>query len=204
MATPLGHALSTTTKTPGPAASAFQQALAGSRVCERYELRLPNGVQLECGMILVGSDTLLDIEGRVRKEMELRGVPADVITQGNYELCRAKHTLAVALVLWDPKLGAAAPRLGTHSEIGALSPEEISAAYTRFGELRELHDPLAEDVVLSPTDIAELRAAITEKKTPLLRYFGLQRLIAFMLSSECQLAPSPTPKSEPGPSQPES
>lgn len=202
MASPLAVGLASSAK--GPAASAFQQALAGSRVCVAYTLKLPNGFTVPCAITIPGSELLLDIEGQVRAEMEQRGLPVDLTTQGNFELARARRTLMHAVRVWDERLGPDAPQLGSLSEWGQLSPETIGAAYARFGELRELHDPMSDDAHLSELDVMQIRSAITEKKTATLRYCGLNMLIAYLLTTADQHAPSPTPKPEPGPSSLES
>lgn len=177
-----------------PASSAFQRAIAGASVFEPYELLLPNDVRVPCSMTLVGSETLLDIEGRVTAAMERRSLKADVITQGNFEMQRAIYTLALAVR--EPKTDAVPnpPPLGTVEEWGQLSPETIDAAWKRFGHLREENDPLADDVKLSSLEVLEIREAIAKKNYRLLRYFGPARLTAYLLTTASPPAPSTTPE----------
>lgn len=173
----------------GPAASAFQAALAGSRVCEPYVLRLPNNVELPCVITLLGAELLLDIEGIVRREMAERGLPNDHTTQQNYELARAKLTLAHAVREVDPVKRADAAPLGSVELWGRVPPETIAAVYERLIELRELHDPLADGMPLLPEEVVFIRDAIVKKNWTTLRAFGLQRLIAYLRTTVDQPAP---------------
>lgn len=201
--TKLGSALSGAA-TSGPAANAFQRALAGSRVCEPYELQLTNGVSVPCVMTLVGTEQLLDIEGDVRKEMEARSIPNDHTTQHDFELARARRIMALSVRELDEKKRADAPQLGTVAEWGTLAPEIVIAAYSRYNELREIHDPLAGEATLTKAEYAEMVTAIEKKNLTLLRYCGVRKLTALLLTMAEQLASLQTPKSEPGDSSPES
>lgn len=190
--TKLGGALSGAATT-GPAASAFAAALAGSRVCEPYVLKLPNGVELPCTITLIGSAQLDDIEGDVRVEMEARHIPNDPTTAHHFELARARRIMALAVRQPGPKRADEAP-LGSLKEWSELPPETLYAIYYRFNELRELHDPLAGEVRLTQEVLDAVKDAIAKKNSTLLRYFGAPTLIAYLFSTVDQPASSPTPK----------
>jgi hypothetical protein len=202
--TRLGAALAAKDVPATTAGNAFSASLAGARVCDRFELKLGNGIVVTCAITLLGGEALLVVESEVRRRMAEMGIPNDVSTQGDYEFLRARHILERAVREWDPVKGASAPPLGTHEQWGDVIPESIRAAYARYNELREMHDPLGDDVLLSKVELDEIEAAIQKKNRDLLRYFGLQRVTAYLLTLGAPPAISPIPTSPPGDSLQES
>lgn len=200
----LGAAMAASEAPKGPAATAFQRALAGSRIAEPWEVQLANGVRVPCVLTIVGNEGLLLVESQVRKRMRELDIPEDVTTQGNFQLLRARYVLAMAVREKDEKLGANAPLLGTVEEWGDVTVESIQHTFNRYSELCEEHDPMRDGATVSEEEALELRAAVEKKNRQLLQFFGLQKVIAWLLSSAFPPALSPIPTSDPGDSLPAS
>jgi hypothetical protein len=173
----------------------LEAALAGKRPFKPVKV-LVHGVPHDAIMTVIGSERSLDIEGEVARAMERRGLEQNVLTQGKFELELAWRTLAEAVL--DSEQNPVP--FGTAEQWGRLVPEVIGELWVQYAELRAEHDPQVAE--LTEDEVRDLRAAVSKKNGPALRYFGASRLSRFLLSSADLLASSWTERSSPGDSSP--
>src|SRR5262249_35833073 len=120
----------------------------------------------------------------------------NVLTQGKFELELAWRTLAEAVL--DSEQNPVP--FGTAEQWGKLVPEVVGDLWVQYAELRAEHDPQVAE--LTEDEGRRIRAAVSKKNAPALRYFGASRLSRFLLSSADLLVSSWTEKSTPGASSP--
>lgn len=195
MTTKLGDALQKGPAACKPPVTRLEAALAGKRPFKPVQVRV-HGVPHDAVMTVIGSERALDIEGEVGRAMDRRGVEQNVLTQGKFELELAWRTLAEAVL--DSEQNPVP--FGTPEQWGKLVPEVIGDLWVKYAELRAEHDPQVAE--LTEDEVQELRAAVSKKNAPALRYYGASRLSRFLLSSADLLVSSWTEKSSPGDSSP--
>lgn len=177
-------------------ASALAAALSGVEHFEDVVVVLTGGVLVPGKMRLVGAAKALDIEGEVVAAMDVRGLVQNVLTQGEYELERAIRMLAEAVRDAEDTLKA----LGSVTEWGLVSQESINAMWLRYGDMREIHDPVS--IPLTAEVVAEINAALSKKNSQLLRSFGVRTLSSYLLATADRPASSARPPSSDGVSSP--
>lgn len=193
MTTKLGGAIAGSV-TAATVASRLASALAAARPLK--PIAIP-GLKLTALLTLLGTERALDLEGVVRKAMQARGIPESPFHEGMWELERARHFLAEAVLDDDPAKSGNPPPIGSLAEWGALPKETIAALWAMYDDLSQENDPV--DVVLTPDDADIIRDAIVKKNAMLLRSFGARKLTAWLLTTAAQRASSPTAESSPGP-----
>lgn len=161
-----------------PAASAFINALSGRRALRRLTIPM---LELPAAMTLVGTMRRNEIESQVSRWMKERDLDAGLLNQSAWELARAVHTLAAAVLEDDPAKGTAAAPIGTVDEWGQLPPEIVVEMWRTYNDLSEEHDP-GELAALSDEDIAYIRDAIAKKNARALRACGVRRLSLYSLT----------------------
>jgi hypothetical protein len=169
----------------------LEAALAGKRPFKPVQVRV-HGVPHDAVMTVIGSERSLDIEGEVARAMDKRGLEQNMVTQGKFELELAWRTLAEAVL--DSEQNPIP--FGTAEQWGRLVPEVIGELWVQYAELRAEHDPQVAE--LTEDEVREIRAAVSKKNGPALRYFGVSRLSRFLLSTADLLVSSWTEKSSPG------
>lgn len=189
----LGDALDKGTQAAPSVSRRLQAALASARVMK--PITIP-GLNITALLTLVGTERLVDLEGEVVSAMEKRNLSLDVVNVAVWELERARHVLAEAVLDDDLKVRSNPPPIGSLADWGKVSKEIIAWLWNEYSELSEEHDPFA--VALTDSERAELAEALSKKNAPLLRSFGARRLAAWLTTSDVQLASSPTGTSSPG------
>lgn len=174
-----------------PPVTRLEAALAGKRPFKPVQVRV-HGVPHDAVMTVIGSERSLDIEGEVARAMDRRGLEQNVLTQGKFELELAWRTLAEAVL--DSEQNPVP--FGTAEQWGRLVPEVIGELWVQYAELRAEHDPQVAE--LTEDEVRDLRAAVSKKNAPALRYFGASRLSRFLLSTADLLVSCWTEKSSPG------
>ncbi len=147
----------------------LEAALAGKRPFKPVQVRV-HGVPHDAVMTVIGSERSLDIEGEVARAMDKRGLEQNVLTQGKFELELAWRTLAEAVL--DSEQNPIP--FGTAEQWGRLVPEVIGELWVQYAELRAEHDPQVAE--LTEDEVREIRAAVSKKNGPALRYFGVSKL----------------------------
>lgn len=169
---------------PKAAASKFLAALAGAAMEAPYSIP---GLGLECVMVVVGSQRMLEIESEVGKTMRALGIEQSPLTQEKWELLRAVLTLAEACRDGHAAAGRPADPIGTREEWGELPPNTIAAAWQRYSDLCEEHDPMvAGQLQLTAEEARDIGMAIEKKNRALLIYFGAAKLSAYLLITASQ------------------
>lgn len=199
MATKLAGAIATAAADKPPAAHRFAAAIASARPLK--PIKIP-GLEVTALLTLIGTERALDIEADVTRAMLRRGLPETQLNGGIWELERARHVLAEAVLDDDPEKRTDPPPIGTLADWGKLPKETIAALWSEYDDLSQEHDPA--DVALTDDERLVLAAAIEKKSVPLLRSFGAKRLTAWLLTTAAPPASSPTAESSPGDSSPAS
>jgi hypothetical protein len=186
---------------PPPLNHRFEQALQSGRVSIPYIIP---GIELSCLMFVVGSDKQLELEGKANELMAHRGFVLTDENADKFELCKAWHILAHACRDDACELQPNPPPIGTPEHWGQLPPAVVAAVWLRFLDLCTQHDPLADNVKLTESEFIGIRDSLKKKDGRALRFYGLPKLIVYMLITESLQSISPTLKSEGGDSSPES
>jgi hypothetical protein len=192
--TKLGGALGNVAAASSPAVvSRFLAALRTARPIRRIVVPLIN---LEAGLVLVGTDARETVEVETTRHFADRGLEQSQLTLTAWELHRTARLLAAAVVEWSPDLGVSAPPLGSWSEWIQLTPEILVELRMQFDDFSEEHDPA--EARLTEEEVVAIRDAIAKKNGPALRVCGARRLSSYLLSTGDPPASSPRPTSSPG------
>jgi hypothetical protein len=198
---PVAARLTSQAHSPAPTAEtlmdAFEAALAAYNAPLDYVVP---GLNLPCRLVVIGSERILDLESQVRRLMASRELPANELTEGNFELQRAVVLLSEAAIKPANPANPNEPHapLLTREQWGRVPPSIVTAAYNRLSDLFATRDPLAHETSLSALDYAAFRSAIEKKNRDYLRYCGVDAVIDWLFTTEDRRISSPIPRYWPG------
>ena len=190
--TKLGAALSR--KDQPKFGSMLGAAIAGA---QPFELWTIPRLGIECAITLVSGERREEIESAVWERMRALRLDLNTTTEIHYELLRARHHAAHAVVdrvTHEP--------IGTLAEWGSLDDDVLGDFWGAYGAMREAYDPA--DYPLTEAETVLIVEAIKKKHVRLLRNCGARRLTTYLLSTASQPVSSPLPSSGGTSSQPDS
>ncbi len=144
-----------------------------------YEPWIVPRLNVECAITLVAFDRREEIEAAVWERMRFLKLDLNPTTEQHYELARARRFAAYAVVdrnTHEP--------IGTVDDWGLIDDDIIGAFWSTYGDLREALDPA--ETPLTVGEMVAIVETIKKKHGRLLRFIGVRKLAAFLLSMDDQ------------------
>lgn len=176
--------------TDEPPVSKLAQATSGARVLHTFVIPRLN---LTAVMTLCPHSRKEQIEGAVYATMGSLKLPFDRTTEWTYEANRATRTLAEVVLDADEVRAGRYTPLGSLSDWDDLDEQIIEDCWRTYLDVVAANDPVA--IELTPNETAFVEDMIGKKNGLGLRYFGIRRLVAFLLATDVPRSTSAIPTS---------